>query len=141
MVQVVVLVDQEEQYRVKEKQMATYAWTIDKLYTKNITKDGTTYSDVITRIVATLTATSETVGSITLDHGADLDMNVSNVSESFIAYNSVTEANVKSWVETRIGSDMLTQIKANMENELQYFENIHNTTAKEDSDGNSTFPW
>jgi hypothetical protein len=121
--------------------MATYAWTIDKLYTKNITKDGTTYSDVITRIVATLTATSETIGSVNVVHGADLDMNVSNVSESFIAYNSVTEANVKSWVETRIGSDMLTQIKANMENELQYFENIHNTTAKEDSDGNSTFPW
>ena len=121
--------------------MATYAWTIDKLYTKNITKDGTTYSDVITRIVATLTATSETIGSVNVVHGADLDMNVSNVSESFITYNSVTEANVKSWVETRIGSDMLTQIKANMENELQYFENIHNTTAKEDSDGNSTFPW
>tara|TARA_R100000482_G_scaffold23879_1_gene7069 strand:+ start:183 stop:548 length:366 start_codon:yes stop_codon:yes gene_type:complete len=121
--------------------MATYAWTIDKLYTKNITKDGTTYSDVITRIVATLTATSETIGSVNVVHGADLDMNVSNVSESFIAYNSVTEANVKSWVETRIGSDMLTQIKANMENELQFLENIHNTTAKEDADGNATFPW
>ena len=121
--------------------MATYAWTIDKLYTKNITEDGTTYSDVITRIVATLTATSETIGSVNVVHGADLDMNVSNVSESFITYNSVTEANVKSWVETRIGSDMLTQIKANMENELQFLENIHNTTAKEDSDGNSTFPW
>ena len=121
--------------------MATYAWTIDKLYTKNITEDGTTYSDVITRIVATLTATSETVGSINVVHGADLDMNVSNVSESFITYNSVTEANVKSWVETRIGSDMLTQIKANMENELQFLENIHNTTAKEDADGNATFPW
>ena len=121
--------------------MATYAWTIDKLYTKNITENGTTYSDVITRIVATLTATSETIGSVNVVHGADLDMNVSNVSESFITYNSVTEANVKSWVETRIGSDMLTQIKANMENELQYFENIHNTTAKEDADGNATFPW
>ena len=121
--------------------MATYAWTIDKLYTKNITEDGTTYSDVITRIVATLTATSETVGSITLDHGADLDMNVSNVSNSFTAYNSVTEANVKSWIETRIGSDMLADIKTNMENELQFLENIHNATAKEDTDGNSTFPW
>ena len=121
--------------------MATYAWTIDKLYTKNITEDGTTYSDVITRIVATLTATSETIGSVNVVHGADLDMNVSNVSESFITYNSVTEANVKSWVETRIGSDMLTQIKANMENELQFLENIHNTTAKEDADGNATFPW
>ena len=44
--------------------MATYAWTIDKLYTKNITEDGTRGSDVITRVTATLTATSETVGSI-----------------------------------------------------------------------------
>ena len=121
--------------------MATYAWTIDKLYTKNITEDGTTYSDVITRVTATLTATSETIGSINVFHGADLDMNVSNVSNSFTAYNSVTEANVKSWVETRIGSDTLSEIKANMENELQFLENIHNTTAKEDADGNATFPW
>jgi len=121
--------------------MATYAWTIDKLYTKNITEDGTTYSDAITRVEATLTATSETIGSINVIHVADLDMNVSNVSESFTAYSSVTEANVKSWVETRIGSDMLADIKTNMENQLQFLENIHNTTAKEDADGNATFPW
>ena len=121
--------------------MATYAWTIDKLYTKNITEDGTTYSDVITRIVATLTATSETIGSVSVEHCADLDMNVTGLASSFTAYDSVTEANVKSWVETRIGSETMTQIKTNMENELQFLENIHNTTAKEDADGNATFPW
>jgi|TARA_E500000318_G_C3505925_1_gene190279 hypothetical protein len=121
--------------------MATYAWTIDKLYTKNITESGTTYSDVITRVEATLTATSETVGSISVTHGANLDMDVSNVSNSFTAYSSVTEANVKSWVETRITSDILTNIKTDLENNLTYLENINGSVAKEDSDGNSTFPW
>ncbi len=121
--------------------MATYAWTIDKLYTKNITEGGSTYTDAIVRVNATLTGTSETVGSINLFHVADLDMNVSNVSKSFTAYDSVTEANVKSWVETRIGSVTLSEIKTNMENELQFLENIHDSTAKEDSDGKSTFPW
>ena len=54
--------------------MATYAWTIDLLSTKDITKDGTTYSDVILRVNATLTGTSETIGSLTSDSGFDLDM-------------------------------------------------------------------
>ena len=44
--------------------MATYAWTIDCLHTKNITKSGKTYTDVIIEVEATLTGTSETVGSI-----------------------------------------------------------------------------
>ena len=121
--------------------MATYAWTIDKLYTKNITENGTTYTDAILRVNATLIATSETIGSLSVEHSADLDMNVSNISKSFTAYDSVTEANVKSWVETRIGSDILTNIKTNLENNLTYLENINGSVAKEDSDGKSTFPW
>ena len=64
--------------------MATYAWTIDKLYTKDITEGGSTYTDVILRVKATLTATSETIGSLIRIHIADMDMNVSNVSNSFI---------------------------------------------------------
>ena len=121
--------------------MATYAWTVEKLYTKNITESGSTYTDAITRVLGTLTATSETIDSINVGHGVDLDMNVSNISNSFTAYDSVTEANVKSWIETRIGSAMLTDIKKGLENELEFLENIHGSTPKEDSDGNSTFPW
>lgn len=121
--------------------MATYAWTIDKLYTKNITESGKTYTDVILRVVATLTGTSETIGSVSVEHCADLDMNVTGLASSFTAYDSVTEANVKSWVESRIGSETMTQIKTNMEGDISYLEKIHGAVAKEDSDGNSTFPW
>ena len=131
----------QEQCRVKEYTMATYAWTIDKLYTKDITEGGSTYTDVILRVDSTLTATSETIGSISVIHSADLDMNVSNVSNSFTAYGSVTEANLKSWVETRIGSVTLTEIKTSLEAGLEYLEKINDATAKEDAGGNSTFPW
>ena len=82
--------------------MATYAWTIDKLYTKDITKSGKTYKDAILRVEATLTGTSETIGSISGQSIFDLDMNVDNIDSSFTAYNSVTEANVKTWVENRV---------------------------------------
>jgi len=121
--------------------MATYAWTVEKLYTKNITESGKTYTDTILRVQGVLTATSEKIGSVNTNHGVDLDMNVSNISESFTAYDSVTEDNVKSWIETRIGSAMLTEIKQGLENELEFLENIHGSTPKEDSDGKSTFPW
>ena len=75
--------------------MATYAWNVGCLYTKDIVKDGTTYSDAITRVEATITGTSETVGSITSESFVDLDMNVENVDSNFTAYGSVSEANVK----------------------------------------------
>ena len=68
-------------------------------------------------------------------------MNVSNISKSFTAYDSVTEDNVKSWIETRIGSTTIEEIKKGLENELEFLENIHGSTPKEDSDGKSTFPW
>ena len=121
--------------------MATYAWTVEKLYTKNITESGSTYTDAIVRVLGTLTATSETIGSINTSHGVDLDMIVSNISKSFTAYDSVTEDNVKSWIETRIGSTTIEEIKKGLENELEFLENIHGSTPKEDSDGKSTFPW
>ena len=121
--------------------MATYAWTIEKLYTKNITESGKTYTDAILRVQGVLTATSEKIDSVNTGHGVDLDMNVSNISNSFTAYDSVTEANVTSWIETRIGSTTLAEIKKGLENELEFLENIHGSTPKEDSDGKSTFPW
>ena len=67
--------------------MATYAWTIDLLSTKNITKDGTTYSDAIIRVNATLTGQSETTPSITASGSFDLDMNVDNLGSDFTAYS------------------------------------------------------
>jgi len=125
--------------------MATYAWTIDKLHTKDITKDGTTYTDVILRVEATLTGTSTTIGSITSTSGFDLDMNVDNIDSSFTAYSSVTEANVKTWVENRVSSEIMTNVKDGMETNIDFQEKVYGATPKgtTDSDGNFTasFPW
>ena len=125
--------------------MATYAWTINTLHTKDVTKDGTTYSDAILRVEAILTGTSESIGSINAESYFDLDMNVDNIDSNFIAYASVTEANVKSWVENRIDSQILTNIKNEIEADINFREKVNGATAKgtTDSDGNFTpsFPW
>ena len=121
--------------------MATYAWTINKLYTKDITSGGTTYTDVILRVEATLTGTSETESSITSDGGFDLDMNVSGLASAFTAYASVTEANVKTWIENRVDSSIMTNVKTEIENDIAFREKVHGSTAKVDSDENPTFPW
>tara|TARA_B100001939_G_C16935095_1_gene615678 strand:+ start:1394 stop:1774 length:381 start_codon:yes stop_codon:yes gene_type:complete len=125
--------------------MATYAWTINTLYTKDVTKDGTTYSDAILRVEATLTGTSESIGSINAESYFDLDMNVDNIDSDFTAYGSVTKANVVSWVEGRVGSTQLASIKTGIENSIDFEEKVNGSTAKgtTDSDGNFTasFPW
>jgi len=121
--------------------VATYAWTINKLYTKDITKDGTTYTDVILRVEATLTGTSETIGSINSNGSFDLDMDVTGIDSSFTEYASVTEANVKTWVENRVGSATINEIKQGIEGEIDFLEKTNGSVAKEDTDGNSTFPW
>tara|TARA_R110001592_G_scaffold60664_1_gene184636 strand:+ start:4393 stop:4773 length:381 start_codon:yes stop_codon:yes gene_type:complete len=125
--------------------MATYSWSIDKLYTKDITKDGSTYTDSILRVEATLTGTSETIESIIATSDFDLDMNVDNIDSSFTAYASVTEANVKTWVENRVGSATITEIKKGIESAIDFLEKINGSAAKgsTDSDNNftSTFPW
>lgn len=125
--------------------MATYAWTINTLYTKDVTKNGTTYNDAIVRVEATLTGTSETVGSISAEGGFDLDMNVDNIDSSFTLYGNVTEANVISWIEGRVGSTQLASIKTGIEKDIEFREKIDGAIAKgsTDSDGNFTasFPW
>jgi hypothetical protein len=121
--------------------VATYAWTIDKLYTKDIVLDGTTYTDVILRVEATLTGTSETIGSISSNGSFDLDMDVTGINSSFTEYASVTEANVKTWVENRVGSATINEIKLGIEGEIDFLEKTNGSVAKEDTDGNSTFPW
>ena len=121
--------------------MATYAWTIDKLYTKDIVLDGTTYTDVILRVEATLTGTSETIGSISSNGSFDLDMDVTRIDSSFTEYASVTEANVKTWVENRVGSATINEIKQGIEGEINFLEKTNGSVAKEDTDDNPTFPW
>lgn len=121
--------------------MATYTWQIQKLYTKDITKNDQTYTDVIARVEASLTATSESKGSITSESGFDLDMNVDNIDSNFTTYSSVTEANVISWIESRVEDAMMANIKATLEGEIEYKEKIDGATPKEDADENAIFPW
>jgi hypothetical protein len=121
--------------------MATYTWSIDLLSTKDITKDGTTYSDAIIRVNATLTGQSETTPSITASGGFDLDMDVDNVESNFTAYSSVTEANVISWVQSRVNADILADVKTGIEGDIEFQEKVSGSAPKEDSDGNPTFPW
>jgi len=104
--------------------MATYAWTIDILSTKDITKDGTTYTDVILRVNATLTGTSETIPSISASSGFDLDMNIDNIGSGFTPYSAVTEAEVTTWVEGRVNADILASIKAGIEGDIEFQEKV-----------------
>lgn len=125
--------------------MATYNWEIDSLHTKNITKNGTIYSDVILRIQAELKGTSETVGSINATSSFDLDMNVDGVDISFTPYSSVTKANVVTWIENKMDTDILANIKTNIENQITFLENVDGSEAKGTTDSNNvftaTFPW
>lgn len=135
------MVQYKAQFKVKEFMMATYTWQIQKLYTKDITKNDQTYTDVIARVEASLTATSESKGSITSESGFDLDMNVDNIDSNFTTYSSVTEANVISWIESRVEDAMMANIKATLEGEIEYKEKIDGATPKEDADENAIFPW
>jgi hypothetical protein len=113
----------------------TYVWSIDKLHTKNITVGGTTYTDVVVRIEATLTGTSGDDNSITKNHEVNLDMNTSGISESFTAYDSITEANAISWVESRMTSDTIASVKEFMDGLMTFDFNIKDATEK------TGFPW
>tara|TARA_R100000773_G_scaffold42366_1_gene39553 strand:- start:5785 stop:6168 length:384 start_codon:yes stop_codon:yes gene_type:complete len=123
----------------------SYSWTVEKVYTKNITTGGKTYSSVIARVEATLKATSGSDSSISTDHFVDLDMNTTGLASSFTAYADVSEANVKTWIESRLNATTLASIKSHMDNEITFLENVNGATAQgsTDSEGNFTasFPW
>jgi hypothetical protein len=121
--------------------MATYTWTIEVLFTKDITKDGTTYPDAIIRVGAMLTGQSDTIPSISSGSYFDLDIDVDNIGSNFISYSSVTEAEVITWVQSRVDPDMLADIKAGIERDIEFKEKVYGANPKEDAEGNPTFPW
>ena len=125
--------------------MATFAWTIQILHTKNITESGKTYTDVIKRVQGYLRGTTETSGSsVTHDHGFDISLSNPADWGNFVAYASVSEANVVSWVEARIGADTVTQIKELLTKEIANLEEVEGTTAKGSGSGEdfvASFPW
>ena len=121
--------------------MATYAWEINRLYAENITKDGTTYTDVIARVEATLVGTSEIDSSIKDGAGWDIDLDTDNIGSDFTPYASVTESEVDSWLEARIGTEAINEAKQAMVQQIEYLEKVRGASPKEDSEGNPTFPW
>lgn len=123
----------------------SFSWTVDKVYIKNITTGGKTYSDVIARVEGTLKGISGNDSEVFADHTVDLDMNTSGLADSFTAYSSVSQANVVSWIETRLNATTIETIKSHLNNEIEFLENIKGATAQgsTDSEGNFTasFPW
>lgn len=115
----------------------TYSWTIEKLYTKNITVDGTTYSDVIKKVEGYWTATKSGEESV---HGFELDLRNPSSWSDFTAYNSLTKAKVVAMVETRIGADMMSAIKAEQEARLDSQLEYQGATLK-GTEETPTFPW
>lgn len=125
--------------------MATFAWTIEKIYTKDITENGTTYTDVIKRVQGYLRGTTETSGS-SVAHDHAFDMSLANPQDwsTFTTYGSVTEADVVSWVEARLGSDTIVSIKAMLTAEISNSEDLEGTEPKGTGTGEdfvATFPW
>ena len=118
---------------------------MDKVYIKNITTGGKTYSDVIARVEGTLKGISGNDSEVFADHTVDLDMNTGGLADSFTAYSGVSQANVVSWIETRLNATTLETIKGHLNNEIEFLENIKGATAQgsTDSEGNFTasFPW
>ncbi len=121
----------------------SYTWKIETLYTKDITESGTTYSDVIKRVGGKLTATSSETSN-TAVHGYDLDLKNPADWSAFTAYGSVSEANVQTWVENRIGDASISQIKQDLVNNLAFEDEVDGSNAKGTGSGESfsaTFPW
>ena len=115
----------------------SYKWSIQKLYTKDITEGGQTYTDVIKRTVGTLTGTDSGEEVI---HAFDVDLKNPSSWSDFKAYDSLSEANVVSFVETRIGSAMIASIKKEMENMMATLLEYSGSTIK-GTDQKPTFPW
>ena len=122
----------------------TYTWTILKLYTKNITVDGTTYNDVVKRVEGRLTVTSGSDSSIDAVHGYDLDLRDPSDWSSFTAYDSLSQSKVQTWVEARLTADTITYVKQQLDAGVAFEEEVSGTTAKGSGSGDdfvASFPW
>ena len=122
----------------------TYTWTITKLYTKNITVDGTTYNDVVKRVEGRLTVTSGSDSSIDAVHGYDLDLRDPSDWSSFTAYDSLSQSKVQTWVEARLTADTITYVKQQLDAGVAFEEEVSGTTAKGSGSGDdfvASFPW
>jgi hypothetical protein len=123
----------------------SYSWSVKCLYTKNITESGTTYTDVIKKARVTLRAT-DSDGNFE-ETGIDMDFNNPADWSAFTEYGSVTEANVISWTQNRLGN-ALPDIKFRLDRDILEAQNVKDITAKGTGSGEygeetftATFPW
>ena len=118
--------------------MATiYSYTIERLYTKDITVDGTTYSDVIKKVDGYWTASRSGESAV---HGFELDLRHPSSWSDFKSYDSLTQSNVVAMIETRIGADMMAAIKLEQENRLNFQLEWQGAKLK-GTEETPTFPW
>ena len=121
----------------------SYTWAITKLYTKNITEGGSTYSDVIKRVEGTLTAKESSTNTEKV-HPYDLDLKNPADWSDFTAYNSLSESGVQAWVEARLTDPTIAEIKEFLNAQIAFTDEIAGTSAKGTGSGDdfsATFPW
>ena len=111
----------------------SYTWEIMAVFTKNVTESGTTYNNVVGRVLGNITCTSDATGEDT-EHGFDLDLRKPTDWSSFTAYDDLTKTNVIDFVETRMGSD-ITDIKERMAQTVAYQDSIADLSEQ------SSLPW
>ena len=121
----------------------SYTWAITKLYTKNITEGGSTYSDVIKRVEGTLTAKESSTNTEKV-HPYDLDLKNPADWSDFTAYSSLSESGVQAWVEARLTDPTIAEIKEFLNAQIAFTDEIAGTSAKGTGSGDdfsATFPW
>ena len=121
----------------------SYTWAITKLYTKNITEGGSTYSDVIKRVEGTLTAKESSTNTEKV-HPYDLDLKNPADWSDFTAYGSLSESGVQAWVEARLTDPTIAEIKAFLNAQIEFTDEVGGTSAKGTGSGDdfsATFPW
>lgn len=111
----------------------SYTWEISAVFTKNVTESGTTYSNVVGRVLGIITCTSDATGEDT-EHGFDLNLRNPTDWSTFTPYADLTKTNVIDFVETRLSSD-LTDIKGRMAQIVEYKDSVLGLTEQSD------FPW
>jgi len=111
----------------------SYTWEISAVFTKNVTESGTTYSNVLGRVLGVITCTSDSTSEDT-EHGLDLNLRNPSDWSTFTPYADITKTNVIDFIETRLGSD-LTEIKERMAERVAFQDTVHGLTEQD------TLPW
>lgn len=94
----------------------TFSWDCKDIvaYSTHTDENGVTQSNVIFRVHWQLNLTD---GTNTVKRVGSSEFDVSDLS-SFTSYESLTTAQVSTWIEAAIGEDRLTRLKSSLESQL-----------------------